>query len=352
MRYISIDQLQAGMILGNYVFDEDYRVLLSQNKELTQKLIDRLIAIGCHGVYIEDEISEGVVVESVIPPELCSKGMQCVQNGDIDGCLTVAKAMIDEILSKPNISMDMLDLQEYEDYTYIHSVNVATIAGIIAMGMGLKPETIEHAIVAGLLHDLGKLTIPLEILNKPGKLTDEEYALVKNHPQYSYEAIKDRWDIAPEIKVAVLFHHENVNGTGYPRGQNADDMHVLTKILHVADVFDAMVSRRPYKDPYSPKDAAEFMMAQCNIMFDMECVQLLLNYVPMYPKGTEVELSDGRKGIIIENNGIHNLRPVVRLFDLTEIDLSDRSNLGLVIEVPHDKIIRSERDKEIYEGEK
>lgn len=120
-----------------------------------------------------------------------------------------------------NVSLDLTDLRSYDDYTYAHSVNVAVYCGVIGMGMGMSEVELGHLVTAALLHDLGKLQIPDEILNKPGRLTQEEYLIMKSHATLSYQIISERWDISAHIKEAVLHHHENVDGSGYPDGWKA-----------------------------------------------------------------------------------------------------------------------------------
>jgi response regulator RpfG family c-di-GMP phosphodiesterase len=210
-------------------------------------------------------------------------------------------------------------------------VNVAVISCIIGFGLKLNSEALEQLVTAGLLHDLGKLEIPPEILNKPARLTNEEYNIMKTHAVLSYEKIKERWDISAYVKTAVLYHHENVDGSGYPTGLTGDKMNIYTKIIHVADVYDALVSRRPYKEPYSPYEACEYLMGAGGIMFDSKVVEALMLYVPFYPKGTMVKLSDGSDGIIVDNTGARNLRPLIRRLDGTMVDLQSKEHYNLTI---------------------
>ena len=267
----------------------------------------------------------------MITPQLRQEGQERIRACDIDGCKLIARRMVEEILSCGNVSLDLTDLRSYDDYTYAHSVNVAVYCGVIGMGMGMSEVELGHLVTAALLHDLGKLQIPDEILNKPGRLTQEEYLIMKSHATLSYQIISERWDISAHIKEAVLHHHENVDGSGYPDGLEGAQQTMFTRILHVADVYDALTSRRPYKEPYAPYEATEYLMGGCGIMFDREVVETLLKYVPLYPKGTMVTLSDGREAIIYENFGVHNLRPVVRLMDGGTVGSVQRSELPYYI---------------------
>ena len=348
MRYIEMGKVVPGMKLGTEVFDSYGRVLLGAKAELSQEYIARLKTLEFDGLYILDELSADITVDPIISPFLRGKGIDCVRRQDIDGCKVVAKEMVSEIMDKGTISIDMTDLRETDDYTYAHSVNVALYCSIIGLSMGLDEKALEELALAGLLHDLGKMSIPDEILNKKGRLTQEEYQIMKSHAKISYDTIKERWDIAPNVKVAVLFHHENVDGSGYPNGITYDEMTLYTRIIHVADVFDALLSKRPYKQPYSAYEVSEYMMGACGLMFDTDIVQALLKHVPLYPKGTEMIMSDGRHCIIVENKDFHNLRPIIRLMDGTTLDLMDKENynITLVADVNSDSIsLESEEER-------
>lgn len=326
-----MDEAKPGMVLAYSLFDSLGRTLIGVGCELTSEYIEKLEEYGFCGMYICDELSEDIEVEPIISLELRTKGLKCVQNLDVEGCKGVASQMVKEIMNKGTLSLDMTDLRSYDDYTFAHSVNVAVIACVIGVGMEMTEEELQILVTAGLLHDLGKLSIPQEILNKPGRLTQEEYEIMKSHARLSYELVQERWDISAQVKTAILHHHENVDGSGYPEGIGEEKQTIYTKILHVADVYDALISQRPYKSGYSPYEATEYLMGGCGIMFDRECVSVLLKYVPLYPKGTYVNLSDGRKGLIYENNGEHNLRPVIKLEDGTFLDLFDKDNLNITI---------------------
>lgn len=345
MRYVPIQEAKEGMRLAQDMYDSLGRTLIGVNARLTEHYIEKLKKYGFDGVYIQDAFSEGIVIEPIISPQLRQEGIVCIRNLDIDGCQKIAEKMVDEILGKGTISLDMTDLRSYDDYTYAHSVNVAVLSCIIGIGFELEDKCLMQLVSAALLHDLGKTIISPDIINKPGRLTPEEFQEIKKHPTISYELIRQRWDISAQIKSAVLFHHENVDGSGYPKGVRGECQTQMTKIIHVADVYDALTSKRPYKDPYSPGDAMEYMMGGCGSLFDTKAVTKLLECVPLYPKGTEVILSDGRKGIIYENSGVHNLRPIVKLYETEELlDLTGNENLNLVVSGT------SEKEKDVSES--
>lgn len=331
MRYISLDEARSDMMVAYRVYDSYGHVLVNNDTYLTEQTLTKLRDYGLDGIYINDGLSEDIDIEPVISQELRNKGLKCVREGNIDLCQEVSVEIVEQILNRSVFSLDLSDLRTYDGYTYAHSVNVAVICCIIAFGMKMSQSDMEQAVTAAILHDLGKLQIPDEILNKPGRLTQEEYAIMKTHCVNSYELIKDKWQISSHVKIAVLHHHENVDGSGYPMGISGDEQTIFTKILHVADVYDALTSKRPYKLPYSPYEACEYMMGACSIQFDQTVVEALMRYVPFYPKGTKIQLSDGRECIIYNNIGVHNLRPVVRLMTGELLDLEAPENYNITI---------------------
>lgn len=322
MRFITLDKVEPGMFLGKAVFDQVGRMLIGKKCAVTQEHLDRLIGRGFLGLYIEDELSKDIEIEEAITAELREQGVECVRNRDIDGCMEVSRRIVEQIIHGGKVSLDLVDLRTYDDYTYRHSVNVAVLSTIIGMGVHLKESELTELCAAALMHDLGKIWIDEEILNKPARLTKEEFQIMKMHAQYSYDLIKERLDISAKTKSGVLFHHENEDGSGYPEGLEGEEIHLFARIIHVADVYDALTSKRPYKEPYSSADAIEYLMGGSSILFDRNIVDIFLHYVPVYPKGMNVVLSDGREGIIVENNRENILRPKIRLLTGEDINLA------------------------------
>ena len=322
MRYILIEDAKPGMVLAKSVYDVYNGKLISEQQNLTAEYIRKLKERGYSGFYIEDEYSKGIEIDEAISVELRNKGVEALRKNNIDLTLDVAKDIVEQIMGNETTTLDMVDLRTFDDYTYRHSVNVAVLSVIIGLGMKLKEDCLVELCVAAIFHDLGKIMIDSKILNKPGRLTKEEFKIIKEHPQLAVELLKERWHVSSASRVGILFHHENEDGSGYPNGLQSEEIHLYAKIIHVADVYDALTSKRPYKDPYTPAEAIEYLMGGCNILFNQEVVQAFLKYVPLYPKGATVILSDGREGIVFGNTG-NQMRPKVRLRTGEEIDLAD-----------------------------
>ncbi len=327
MRYISIEKAKPGMILGRAVFTENNCILLTKGSELTQEYIVRLSIRGYQGVYIEDDVSAGIEIEEVIPIELRNLGSEAVKDGNIDKLQNVAKSIVEEIINhKDGITLDLKDLRTYDDYTYRHSVNVAVISTIIGMYLEYDNESLEELCLAALLHDLGKTKIDQSIINKTSRLTMEEYLIVQKHARYSYELLLQNWTVSSRVRQAVLHHHENEDGTGYPGRLVGDEIPEYAKILHVTDVYDALTSKRPYKKPYALSESIEYIMGGSNVLFDQTVVDAFLKVVPIYARGTEIELTTGESAIVVANT-CNPLRPIIRMIaDKREVNLNDDYN--------------------------
>lgn len=323
MRFVPISKLQPSMLIARAIYDQSDKILINHGVKLTPEFIKKMENRGVIGAYIEDEITNKVIVQEAITNELRTRAVKSIKDFDIETTINLSKNIVEQLMASDSILLDLVDLRTFDDYTYRHSVNVAVLSTMIAMGMDFKVDELTDLCLAALLHDIGKLRIDDAILNKPTRLTEEEYALIKTHPSVAYNIVKERWDIAATTKIGILCHHENVDGSGYPFGLKDQKIHRFARIIHVADVFDALTSKRPYKDAYSPGDASEFLMSSCGTLFDREVVEIFLGYVPIYPKGSTVILSDKRRAIVAENIKFNILRPRVIIEDTgEELDLT------------------------------
>lgn len=228
---------------------------------------------------------------------------------------------------------NLMLVKDFDDYTYQHSMNVGILSSVVGVAVGMREEDIVNLTTAALLHDIGKRESPLEVLNKKGKLTEKEMDFMKLHPTSGYKILRQSESILSVVRVAVYEHHENEDGTGYPRGIDGSKIHRFAKIIHITDVYDAMISKRPYKAPIHPEDAMAFIMGNSGIMFDPFYADIFLRCVPVYPKGTTVHLSNGEKALVTHNYPEHALRPDIRLFDGKDVSLmNDIEYRNVVIE--------------------
>lgn len=332
MRYINMDHAEPGMIVGKSIYNEEGHVLVNYRVTLTEKLIQRMTKKGLKGLYIEDSLSSDIDVENLITDGLEVKAAQALNEMDIDAAMDIASEITDELSLQGDISVNLVSLRTTSDYTYKHSINVAILSVLTGIGLGLKKPMLRELAAAGLLHDIGKINIPPETMDKAGPLTEEEYELIKKHSEFGYEKIKNNISISSKTKMGVYMHHENINGTGYPMGLSGDQIYMFAKIIHIADVYDAITSERVYKKAQSPAEAIEFLMKNAGTMFQPEYVKAFITYIPVYPKGRNVILSDGTTAVVVENRQHHTLYPIVRrLSDGETIDLYEQQDNNLTI---------------------
>ena len=289
-----------------------FDLMLSANKELTRDIIDVLSRNGYSGVYIYDEYSNIEVLRELIDEDLRTRSLKALEELDTDKVLFLANDIVDDLMGKEgDLAIDMNQLSIYDQTTYEHSLNVALTATACGIGMGLSNERLVRLTCGALLHDCGKAVVPKEILNKPAKLTDEEMYIMRRHTQYGFDLLYNRNEIHPESRAVALCHHENWDGTGYPRQLEGENIPLLSRIVHVADVYDALAKKRAYKERYSQSECIEYLMGGCDSLFDYNIVKVFLKYICVYPVGCDVRLSDGRVARVIENTPGYIERPKV-----------------------------------------
>ncbi len=331
MRFISSDKLEPGMKLARDIISPGNALMLKYGVTLTEEYIYYIRKLGYLGAYIDDFLSEGIDLQEAISHTTFTNGIKAVENCNVDGLIQSAKRIVEDISRLDSLKVDMYDLRSYDDYTYHHSVNVAVYCVAVGMYLELDNNELIQLSQAGICHDLGKQKIPVAIINKPGKLTDEEFAEIKNHPKYSYNIIENDSRISAAVRQAVICHHENENGSGYPFGKEGGEVSLLTRILHVVDVYDALISRRPYKNPCTPAEAYEYLDGGVGILFNKTVVEAMKKVIPAYPLGTEINLSTGQRALVIEHSKDY-LRPIVRLMENGwPVDLSRKENAYIEI---------------------
>lgn len=329
MRYVRSEHLEKGMVIVYTLYDSCENVLLKANKKLTQQYINRIQQMEIPGLYVfeDDEIETHPPIVSETTRIHAIKSLKKL---NIDECIFVANAIVDEIRECESIVIETMRISSYDNYTYTHSINVDIYSVILGIALGMPDDELKKLSQAALLHDIGKTCLPVELLNKPGKLTPEEYEEVQKHSRYGYNLLKNNPDISSVTRNAILSHHENEDGTGYPRNLPAEKIHKFAKIIHIADVYDALTTKRVYKDAMNPADALEYLMSQAECLFNKDMVATFMQYIAPYPLGVTVELSNGKQAVVVQTNREMLSRPKVRLFDGTIIDLMDQLDITIV----------------------
>lgn len=221
-------------------------------------------------------------------------------------------------------------LEGTDSYTYRHSINVGILSSLIATLLKWSEERIQFMGTAGFLHDIGKMKVPKEILLKPGKLTDEEFQVMKMHTRYGYEMIQKMEGTSEDLALCALLHHERLDGSGYPEQRKGDEIPIECQVLAIADMFDAICSDRVYKGRTSPFEAAQFLWKKaCDGALNIEIVSKFVRYIALMYVGAKARLSTGEEVEVILINQDEPMRPLVRRSD-EFVDL--RYNRMLTIE--------------------
>jgi len=341
MRLLSVDQLEEGMIIGEDIIGNYGIMFLMKGTILTARYIQGIKRLGLDYVYVlesqRDSGSESgeknqVVIASMKLNKAYNKALDrfksVYQNVGMSNEIEIQKVqeaispMLQEIISHQNILGRLRQIDIEDAYTYKHSVDVCMLSVMIGKWLNLTPEMLNHLAVSALLHDIGKSKIPLEILNKPGKLTAEEFELVKKHTIFGYEMIKNSTEI-PEIAYGILQHHERMDGTGYPYGLKGEDIHLFGRIIAVADIFDTMTSERVYKKKESPFKTAELLGDNRFGELDPYICSVFLDNISKFYVGNIVRLNTGEIGEVILVHKNIPTRPLIRIGEKF-IDLSQQ----------------------------
>lgn len=332
---IDIHFLYPGMILKGDGFDESGRKVVDKYTPITQEQIDRLFAEHVITItYTRERLkSKKDVPSGMISEEHFERAMEVVDG--IEYAIRTKRARLpfkdaeqiidrfmEDIKNNREACLNLLDLSDYDDYTFTHSVNVAVLCIFLGFTMTMDERSIREMGIAGLMHDIGKTLISVDIIRKPGPLTDEEWNVIRKHPVYGYHILlpDNRYD--KETVRAVLFHHENFNGGGYPYGVKGDQTNVYARCISVADTFDAMTTDKPYRKAVSYSAAFHEILAESGKKFDPKIVNAFLkdmlvktNEAPLYPVGLYVLLGTGEIARVTGHRySPYTLRPIVTVF--------------------------------------
>ncbi|MBU3190133.1 HD-GYP domain-containing protein [Clostridium bowmanii] len=339
MRLVPIEFAKPGNYLAKTIFDNDGRILLREGVVLTEIFLIRIKRLRICSIYISDEYSE-IIIEDVIKPELRQNAIKAIKetfysfekynlysnninfnekkfakenHAYFESIGSIARDIIDEIISKKNVMISLVDIKSMDNYTYQHSVNVAVISLVLGVQLQLNQNDLYTLCMGALIHDIGKVLIPIDIVLKPGPLTNEEFEIIKEHTTKGYDYLKGCLDISAPSRIVALQHHEKMNGCGYPENIKNKSINRFARIVAIADVYDALTSDRPYRKAMNPNDAVEYILSHGDTQFDYEMVKAFSKAVVPYPPGTLVRLSTGDIGVVTGIFPNFALRPQVKI---------------------------------------
>ncbi|MCV2367025.1 HD-GYP domain-containing protein [Roseateles oligotrophus] len=235
-------------------------------------------------------------------------------------CQPLVEEIANSVARNPSALISLARLKTKDDYTYMHSVAVCALMVSLSRQLGLDEQTTRDAGMAGLLHDIGKMAMPIELLNKAGQLTDAEFTVIRSHPVRGYQLLKESEGVPATALDVCLHHHEKMDGTGYPQKLKGEQISLLARMGAVCDVYDAVTSTRPYKAAWDPAGSIQ-RMAQWTGQFDPLVFKAFVMCVGIYPVGSLVKLDSGRLAVVVDLNPLQLAAPVVRVFYSTRSKL-------------------------------
>lgn len=338
MKIISTMDSKSGDILADDVFSSNGIVLAAKFTMVNEFIKRKLINFNVKEIKIhesEDDLTEYSdfvrhYKESVVLMGEVLKGVAAGNYKDVEKLTTyITEQIYQNILESDYIIQCLHSINQFDNYTYTHCINTAFYSMLIGSWIQLPKEDICELISASLLHDVGKTRIPNHILNKNGKLDRDEYELMKNHPLYSYEIIRDIPSFSQDLKNAVLLHHERMDGSGYPYGLKQDEICLYARIISIADVYDAMTQNRVYKYKVSPFESFQMFLSEGVSLFYYPVLKVFLKRMAPLYIGANVQLSDGNTGEIVYIPPQDILNPILSI-NSEYVDLSKCSDIKML----------------------
>lgn len=348
MRLIHVNKIKEGEIIARDIISYEGGILLKRSSKFKEAFRQRLVERNIHEVYIEDELSKDIVPEEILSPKIKQQlnrdirvEFDSLKNNlqlNVESVAKITTVLMEELASK-NMVCDIIDLKMNDDYTYQHCIGVAILAAIVCRKMKIRQDHTHKIVMGALLHDIGKIIIPKDILNKPGKLTEDEYEMLKSHVEIGYKMLEGNNHLSPITKLAVLCHHEREDGSGYPLGKG-EELHIGVKIVGACDVFHALISNRPYRQGLSIKDV--IFLAQME-KINPEVRETIESILAFYPVGSVVLLNNGEVGIVEKNFAQDVRKPLVKVVYSIKSHMQLNYKLNLQ-EEPHIEVLEKLED--------
>lgn len=349
MQKISVENIQQGMILARSIYSASGRLLLSEGTELNSVLQARLLSQGIYSIFIDtaydvvleslDPIKEQTRLDATISVQNCFKQYSLTQKIDDKAVNESVNRIINEIINNKDAVIQLTEVRSHDDYTFKHCTNVCVLSVMLGIAAGYGLGDLKKIGVGALLHDMGKVVVPREIINKPGRLTGPEWACIKTHPQTGFDILKQTGKFPLLSALIALNHHERFDGSGYPNGIEGNEIHEFARLAAICDVYDALTSDRPYRKGMPANQAYDVLLAGSGTQFDPELLRMFVQRIAIYQPGSFVELSTGEIAVVTKITAGIPWRPSVmpvldankqKILQWEEINLARKFNITII----------------------
>lgn len=355
MKTILVSSLKNNEKLSYDITDSNGAILIKAETIITQEHIQRLNDKGIYVIQLPDDNDNNMRVleykkqlKDNYMENLKYSALENIPNafeGIANNSTTNLNPLkndifniVDHVIQEGSITTNLFEIKSFDDYTYVHCIDTCIMSIFLGLACGLKKSELNELALGAVLHDIGKIKIPNDIINKPSKLTDSEFEIIKTHPHHGQILVSDIPGISLDIRSAVGQHHERFDGKGYPRGLQGNRIHPFARIISICDVFTAVSANRSYRPRFQPYDAYELILTGSGSQFDPAIVKQFKDAFSIYPLGCSLNLSNGMSGIVIKQNKGFPDRPIIKIFNEEistwkgsfELDLLHNMNVTVV----------------------
>lgn len=324
MKQIIITEAMPGMVLARSILNSNGRILLVAGTSLTMEFIRKLQLLELETIFIKDPHYDDIEFPEYISMETQQRALSILtdtmdrvsKNGtfEIDPISCIASDIVEELVTQADVTIHLTGIAIYDDCTLAHSLNCSIYTALLARCCGFSIPQIKIITCGALLHDMGKIEIDKTVLNKPSRLTDDEFTIMKQHPALGFNLLtRKRLELSSLVAHMAWQHHEKIDGTGYPRGLQGEEILSFARLLAITDVYEAITANRPYRKAMNPEDAYNIIKSGLGTSFDQEFGEMFLSKLALYSLGAQVLLNTGEKAIVVYVPAISPQRPVVRL---------------------------------------
>lgn len=321
------------MTLAKPIYNGKGQVLVSEGVPLSERMITRLIELGITYVYISDPFTNDIELKSPISEKTKKEAVQTIEQtfevvkkgkslskvflfDQLGKKFTfVVRDILEQIKNNEDVISLLSEVSAFDHYIFTHSLNVTIYSLALGVELKLPQRKLEELGMGAMLHDVGKMLVPFEILTKAGRLTNEEFHVIQKHPEDGFNILRNVPNLPLVAAHCAYQHHERIDGSGYPRSLVGEDIHYYSRILAITDVYDAVTSNRVYRQAMLPHEGLEILYAGAGTKFDLNMIEAFRRSIAAYPIGLSVHLNDGRKGIVIRQNAGTSDRPVIRIIE-------------------------------------